>query len=183
MKLDRQSGWLQGVRHNPSPFFNQRPDVSDIDLVVLHNISLPEGVFGTPHVDALFTGQLDVNADPSFAAIDQRVASHVVIDREGALTQYVSFYDRAWHAGVSSFSGRQDCNDFSIGIELEGCDATPFTEAQYQQLDKLLLVLLNEFPSITPERIVGHEHVAPGRKTDPGPYFDWERLAHYLKES
>ncbi len=182
MELDKDSGWLQGVRTCPSPFFNERPNKTDIDLVVLHNISLPEGQFGTPYIEALFTGQLDSNAHPSFANIDQRVASHLVIDRKGLLTQYVSLYDRAWHAGVSSFAGRNDCNDFSVGIELEGCDDRPFTEMQYHCLQKILQLLLQELPRLTVDRIVGHEHVAPGRKTDPGPHFNWRCLVNLLRE-
>jgi len=145
--------------------------------VVVHGISLPPGVFGGPYIDALFTNTLDPEAHPFFAEIrDLRVSAHLLIRRDGSWVQYVPFHRRAWHAGVSCFQGRERCNDFSIGIELEGADAVPYEAAQYQALARVIGLLAATYPGIGPGRVVGHCHIAPGRKTDPGPAFDWTRL-------
>lgn len=167
-------GWMEGVEHCPSPNFNARPDGEPLSLLVIHNISLPAGEFGLPHIRHLFCNQLDCRAHASFADLaGLEVSAHLLIDRQGRSCQFVSFHDRAWHAGQSSFEGRDNCNDFSIGIELEGDDHTPYTEAQYRELQVVTATLRCYYPAITPERIVGHCDIAPERKTDPGPSFDW----------
>ncbi len=172
-----RDGWLAGARRVPSPNCDERPSGGEPELVVVHGISLPPGVFGGPHIDALFTNTLDPDAHPFFAEIqDLRVSAHLLIRRDGALVQYVPFHRRAWHAGVSRFQGRERCNDFSIGIELEGTDAVPYEAAQYQVLARVIRLLAATYPGIGPGRVVGHCHIAPGRKTDPGPAFDWTRL-------
>lgn len=181
------TGWLQGVRWLPSPNFNVRPADTVVDLLVIHNISLPPGEFGgdnmgndsvgEDNVDSLFCNTLDCNAHPFFDALrDLRVSAHFFISRAGRVTQYVSLDDRAWHAGVSQWEGREQCNDFSIGIELEGADTVPYTDAQYTALAGLVQILMQRYPAITPARIVGHSDIAPGRKTDPGEAFDWLRF-------
>ncbi|KFE44157.1 1,6-anhydro-N-acetylmuramyl-L-alanine amidase AmpD [Pseudomonas syringae] len=176
MHLDPASGWCQGVQHCPSPNFNARP-ANEISLLVIHNISLPPARFKTGKVQAFFQNQLDSAEHPYFAGIaDLRVSAHFLIERDGDVFQFVSCLERAWHAGVSSFQGRETCNDFSIGIELEGTDDQPFTDAQYAALIELTRQLQAAFPAITGERICGHSDIAPGRKTDPGPFFDWSRL-------
>ncbi|WP_313240944.1 1,6-anhydro-N-acetylmuramyl-L-alanine amidase AmpD [Stutzerimonas kunmingensis] len=176
MILDCATGWCQGVRHCPSPNFNQRP-AGEISLLVIHNISLPPGQFGTGKVQQFFQNCLQCHEHPFFEEIAElQVSAHFLIERDGAITQFVSCLDRAWHAGVSCFDGREACNDFSIGIELEGTDDQPFSDAQYQALIGLCRVLQGAFPAITPERVCGHSDIAPGRKTDPGPAFDWQRL-------
>ncbi|TEW56671.1 1,6-anhydro-N-acetylmuramyl-L-alanine amidase AmpD [Psychromonas sp. RZ22] len=162
-----------------SPFFNQRPPHTEISLLVIHCISLPEGQFATEHIKNLFTGCLDCKADPSFADLEGlEVSAHCVIRRDGLIEQYVSFQQRAWHAGVSSFQGVDSCNDFSIGIELEGTDCTAYTDAQYKALADVTKQVQLQYPAITNQRIVGHSDIAPGRKTDPGSEFDWE---HYFQ--
>ena len=174
MRVDPASGWLSEVEHCPSAHFNARPAVGDISLLVIHNISLPPGQFGTGCVQQFFSGVLDAAAHPYFAGIAElRVSAHFLIERTGHITQFVSCLQRAWHAGQSCFDGRDGCNDFSIGIELEGTDDQPFTPVQYDQLVALTRALQQAYPLITAERITGHEHIAPGRKTDPGPCFDW----------
>ncbi|WP_192457952.1 1,6-anhydro-N-acetylmuramyl-L-alanine amidase AmpD [Musicola keenii] len=171
-------GWLTGVRRVLSPHQDARPDGEKPSLLVIHNISLPPGEFGGPYIDQLFTGTLNGDAHPYFATINQlRVSAHCLIRRDGEVVQYVSFERRAWHAGVSCFEGRERCNDFSIGIELEGTDSTPFTDAQYTALAEVTRVLHGEYP-ITSARITGHSNIAPGRKTDPGSAFDWQRYQH-----
>lgn len=163
----------------PSDHYDERPANEQVSLLVIHNISLPAGHFATApqqdsYIDALFTGTLDCHAHPSFASLQGvRVAAHCVIWRDGSIFQYVPFAKRAWHAGQSEFAGRANCNDFSIGIELEGCDNLPYTEQQYQSLVALSQFLLASYKDISVERIVGHCDIAPGRKTDPGPAFDW----------
>ena len=175
--VDETGAWLQGVRRSPSPNCDVRPDESAIDLLVVHAISLPPGRFDTPCIEDFFLNRLDVGAHPFLASIASlRVSAHAVITRDGAITQYVPFTMRAWHAGVSCFEGRERCNDFSVGIELEGCDEIPYTEWQYRSLGLLCDVLMRRWPAITRERIVGHCDIAPRRKTDPGPAFDWSRL-------
>jgi AmpD protein len=176
MQLDSLTGWCQGIRHCPSPNFNQRPD-GEISLLVIHNISLPPGCFGTGKVQQLFQNCLPADEHPYFAGIAElRVSAHFLIERDGGVTQFVSCLDRAWHAGVSQFCGRESCNDFSIGIELEGTDDEPFSEAQYASLIELCRLLQRQFPGITTQRVCGHSDIAPGRKTDPGSAFDWQRL-------
>ena len=175
------NGWLQGVRHCPSPNFNQRPAGAAISLLVIHNISLPPGQFGTGCVEAFFCNNLDPAQHPYFTTIaDLKVSSHLLIERTGSIVQFVAFSERAWHAGASSFNGVVDCNDYSIGIELEGADDIAYTDAQYLALAKVTRCLLDAYPAITRERITGHEHIAPGRKTDPGPAFDWARYHQLL---
>ncbi|MCI0400367.1 MAG: 1,6-anhydro-N-acetylmuramyl-L-alanine amidase AmpD [Gammaproteobacteria bacterium] len=181
VKLDRQTGWLEDVRRVPSPHCDERPAGSEVDLLVIHGISLPPGGFGGPYIDQLFTNTLDPSVHPYFAEIVHvKASAHVLIRRDGSLTQYVSFYKRAWHAGVSCFNGRNACNDFSIGIELEGCDDEIYEAAQYEALVHLTKLLMSLWPGITKERIVGHCDIAPERKTDPGPRFDWERYLRLL---
>lgn len=175
-------GWLSTARVLASPNVDLRPDESDISLLVIHNISLPPGQFGGGHVAELFTNTLDANAHPYFAEIaDFKVSAHLLIDREGLVTQFVPFYLRAWHAGVSEFDGRTACNDFSIGIELEGTDTQPYTDVQYRQLTEVTNCLLVQYPAMTAERIVGHCDIAPNRKTDPGPFFDWAYFRKLLR--
>ncbi len=181
LALDEDSGWLQGVRRVPSPNFDARPAGCRVELVVVHGISLPPGEFGGAHVDALFTNTLDPGAHAYFAEIASlRVSAHLFIDRSGELTQYVPLHRRAWHAGESCFEDRQRCNDFSIGIELEGADHLPYEDIQYQELARVIRMLIHRWPDITAERIVGHSDIAPGRKTDPGPTFDWTRLRRLI---
>ncbi|MGZ3236367.1 MAG: 1,6-anhydro-N-acetylmuramyl-L-alanine amidase AmpD [Burkholderiaceae bacterium] len=165
------AGWCQEVLHTHSPNFDARPDPTTIDLLVIHNISLPPGQFGGPFIADLFSNRLDYEADPYFDQLRSlRVSSHFLIRRDGSIVQFVSANDRAWHAGISSFCGRERCNDFSIGIELEGTDFTPFEPTQYAALGKLTLALQRRYPL---KFVAGHEQIAPGRKTDPGPFFDW----------
>ncbi len=167
-------GWWSAARHRPSPHFGPRPSGALVDLLVLHSISLPPGEYGTGHVDALFSGTLDWDAHPYFQGIrGLEVSAHFVIDRHGAVTQHVSVRDRAWHAGASCWRGRSNCNDDSVGIELEGLEGDVFEPAQYTSLARLCQALATECPIA---HVAGHEHIAPGRKQDPGPGFDWARL-------
>lgn len=188
MQVDTATGWLSGIEHCPSAHFNARPQDADISLLVIHNISLPPGQFGSGCVQQFFCGGLDPDAHPYFSGIaDLRVSAHFLVERDGRITQFVSCLERAWHAGQSCFDGRDNCNDFSIGIELEGTDDQPFTAAQYDSLVALTTALQGAYPLITRERITGHEHIAPGRKTDPGACFDWQGYLgcladHALKE-
>jgi len=180
MKLE--DGWVTSARKVPSPHFNARPNDEKPSLLVIHNISLPPGEFGGPWIDRLFTGMLSPDDHPYFAEIAHlRVAAHCLIRRDGELVQYVSFDQRAWHAGVSQFNGRENCNDFSIGIELEGTDTLPYTVEQYQTLQQVSKLLMQYYP-LTHDRITGHSDIAPQRKTDPGPAFDWARYHHSLKQ-
>jgi N-acetyl-anhydromuramoyl-L-alanine amidase len=165
------------VRRILSPNADARPADVVIDLLVIHCISLPPGSFGGGWIDALFTNRLEIAAHPSFQGLaGLRVSSHLLIDRGGEVRQYVGLDQRAWHAGVSSWQGRARCNDYSIGIELEGDVNTPFTDAQYRTLSPVVRAIMARHPAITAERIVGHSDVAPGRKVDPGPWFEWARL-------
>ncbi|MBI4006632.1 MAG: 1,6-anhydro-N-acetylmuramyl-L-alanine amidase AmpD [Gammaproteobacteria bacterium] len=174
LRLDHNAEWLEGVRRVISPNQDERPADTEIELIVIHGISLPPGEFGGGYIDQLFTNTLSPDIHPYFSEIaGLRVASHLVINREGEITQYVPFNRRAWHAGVSEFMGRKQCNDFSIGVELEGCDDRPYTEVQYDSLARLTLILRRHWPAIGNDHIVGHCHIAPKRKTDPGPSFDW----------
>lgn len=184
MQLDRATGWVAGITHCPSPNFNARPDGEAISLLVIHNISLPPAQFATGKVQAFFQNRLDPDEHPFFETIKTlRVSAHFLIERDGAITQFVSCLDRAWHAGVSTFDGREGCNDFSLGIELEGTDDLPFSDAQYQALQALTRQLQAAWPAISCERIRGHSEIAPGRKTDPGPAFDWARYRAALQDS
>lgn len=172
MSLNIIDGWLQGIQHIISPFYNERPIDKPISLLVIHNISLPPNQYGGPYVEQLFTGKLDPNAHPYFASIYQlQVSSHLFIRRDGEIIQFVPFDKRAWHAGKSIFDGQENCNDFSIGIEMEGCDTENFTDIQYQQLVAITRLLQQTYKI---QDITGHSDIAPDRKTDPGPYFDWQ---------
>lgn len=173
-------GWYKEAEPSPSPHFNHRPN-GEVSLLVIHNISLPAGRFGLPYIEQLFLGTLDTEADASFAGLKGlEVSAHFLIRRDGELRQFVSVDQRAWHAGVSNFEGRSGCNDFAVGIELEGTDDSGFTEEQYHKLITLTQSLQQAYPDITKERIVGHSDIAPGRKTDPGPGFDWQRYLQAL---
>lgn len=164
-------GWCRDALRDPSPNCDDRPSAIAVSLLVIHNISLPAGRFGTPYIADLFCNRLDHDADPSFEKLrGVRVSAHFLIARNGALTQFVSTSARAWHAGESSFAGQSRCNDFSIGIELEGTDIEPFTIPQYRVLTTLTVALQKAYPLTD---VAGHEHIASGRKTDPGPFFDW----------
>ena len=176
--------WWPEARVCLSPNRDARPFGVAPELVVIHSISLPPAQFGGPFIEQLFTNTLDPQEHPFFAEIaDLRVSAHVLIGRDGLATQFVSFDERAWHAGVSCWNGRERCNDFSIGIELEGCDQRAFTNAQYAALARLIRWLRGHFPRLAAEdAIAGHSDIAPGRKTDPGPYFDWAHLDGQLKE-
>ncbi|MGB1011010.1 MAG: 1,6-anhydro-N-acetylmuramyl-L-alanine amidase AmpD [Thiolinea sp.] len=177
MSIDLTTGLMSEARQCPSPNFDGRPGREAPSLIVIHNISLPPGEFGGQAIDQLFTNCLDPNEHDFFADICHlRVASHLLIRRCGELVQYVPFHYRAFHAGISQFKGRNKCNDFSIGIELEGSDYVEFTDAQYVKLIGVIKELCGFYPQLSPERVTGHEHIAPGRKTDPGPFFEWERL-------
>lgn len=167
-------GWLRDARAVPSPNFGPRPPETAVTLAVIHSISLPPGEYGGPEIEQLFTNQLDWDAHPYFDQIrDMEVSSHFVIRRDGELLQFVSVDERAWHAGRSSWRGRDNCNDYSVGIELEGLEDHPFEPAQYTRLGELLRTLAQHYPI---SQVAGHEHVAPGRKKDPGCAFDWRQL-------
>jgi AmpD protein len=181
LSIDATTGLLIGARQVLSPHFDERPPAVKPALIVVHGISLPPGEFGGPWIDRLFTGNLPGGAHVSFADIAAlRVSAHAVIRRGGDITQYVPFAERAWHAGESSYQGRAACNDFSVGIELEGADEIPYTEPQYQALAQLILALCGAYPTLSIEHLTGHSDIAPGRKTDPGPAFDWSRLRALL---
>lgn len=182
--IDRQSGLISGVEYIYSPNYDLRPDGTEITLLVLHGISLPPGEFSSKshqYMTNLFTNTLDPNQHPYFEKIYQlEVSCHCLIKRDGRLIQYVPFNYRAWHAGTSCFNGRENCNDFSIGIELEGADDIPYTPAQYQVLLPLIKAIRHIYPKIIAKNIVGHCHIAPNRKTDPGNSFDWEFITKNL---
>jgi AmpD protein len=181
LEIDLSTGLLTSARYLPSPHQDARPDGMVIDMIVIHNISLPPGQFGTGAIEQFFCGELDSTLHPYFSTIKQlRVASHLLIERKGLITQFVPFSKRAWHAGQSHFEGRTHCNDFSIGIELEGTDDIPYEKIQYATLLKVIPILMQTYPSITQNRIVGHSDIAKGRKTDPGPAFDWGYLKSIL---
>lgn len=177
-RLDAE-GWLNSARRVSSPNCDARPVGEAVRLIVIHNISLPPGEFGGPGVEQLFTNRLDPAEHPYYAGIrDLRVSSHFFIRRDGELIQFVACGARAWHAGASNWGGRERCNDFSIGIELEGTDDLPFTDVQYAVLADLVGCLKGAYPI---EGLAGHSDIAPGRKTDPGPYFNWRRLDGLLE--
>jgi N-acetyl-anhydromuramoyl-L-alanine amidase len=169
-------GWLQQARRVDSPNFGPRPAGAVAELIVIHNISLPPGCFGGDEVEQLFCNSLDWSAHPYFEEIrGLQVSAHFLLRRCGELVQFVAVDDRAWHAGLSCWRGRDNCNDFSIGIELEGSDELPYTDAQYHILAALTRALIDHYPALGPEHLVGHADIAPGRKSDPGPAFDWPR--------
>jgi len=180
--VDRATHRLRGVRFVPSPNSDRRPKPADVSLLVVHGISLPPGRFGGPWIERLFTNRMDYAAHPYFEGLRElRVSAHLCVRRDGRVVQYVPFHRRAWHAGVSLFEGRGRCNDFSIGVELEGTDDQPYQAVQYRALARVALALMRAYPRLTPARIVGHSDIAPGRKTDPGPAFDWTRLMYELE--
>lgn len=165
---------LESALFKPSTHFDARPFDMPIDMIVIHGISLPPSEFGSDAIEQFFCGQLNVSGHPYYASIAHlRVSSHLLIKRTGDIVQFVPFVDRAWHAGESAFHGRPRCNDFSIGIELEGTDDIPYEPIQYAQLIKTIIALRTAYPAITKDRVVGHSDIAPGRKTDPGAVFDW----------
>ena len=181
MSINLPVGWLSDVRRLLSPNCDPRPPDSEPELIVIHGISLPPGHYGGPWIDRLFTNTLPAEVDPYFATIqDLRVSSHVLIARDGTLTQYVPFSMRAWHAGASNWCGREACNDYSIGIELEGLDDEPYDDRQYPVLAALIASLQLAYPALALGAIAGHSDIAPGRKTDPGPGFDWKRLERWV---
>ncbi|AMT97842.1 MULTISPECIES: 1,6-anhydro-N-acetylmuramyl-L-alanine amidase AmpD [Psychrobacter] len=183
------AGRLSAATWLASPNQNNRPTETSIDTIVIHNISLPPNEFGAcdangmHYVKALFTNQLDWNAHPYFQTIrGAEVSAHLFIERDGAITQFVSFEERAWHAGRSSYLGRPDCNNYSIGIELEGSDFVSFTNTQYETLAQIILAIYQAYPK-TRRHLTGHSDIAPGRKTDPGDYFEWPRLRDLIAKS
>jgi len=174
--VDPQTGLLQGARFVPSPDFDARPDGSTPEVLVVHSISLPPGKYGGGEIEQFFCNCLDKAAHPYFAEICHlHVSAHLLIRRTGEVVQFVPLNERAWHAGESSCEGRARVNDFSIGIELEGTDDSKFEDVQYDVLGQVTLALIAAYPAIKPSRIYGHSEVSPGRKTDPGPLFDWQR--------
>jgi len=182
--IDAATGWLKDVRSVPSPNCDERPDASDLSLIVVHGISLPPGEFGGPWIDCLFTNTLPADGHEYFAEIGHlTVSAHALIRRDGEIVQYVPFTSRAWHCGESSHCGRTACNDFSVGIELEGSDDVAYSDRQYDALKALVVALRRTYASLQDADVVGHEHIAPGRKTDPGPAFDWRRFESALKET
>ena len=175
--VDLPTGLLRGASQVLSPHYDARPDGLRPELIVVHGISLPPDDFGGGWIERFFCGNLPPAAHPYFAAIaGLRVSAHLLIARDGRTTQFVPFHARAWHAGVSRYEGRDRCNDFSIGIELEGTDNTPYTDDQYAALAGVVRSLCAAYPGLAPARLVGHSDIAPGRKSDPGPAFDWTRL-------
>lgn len=179
--LQINAGWLNAATHCPSPNFNQRPAGQLPRLLVVHNISLPPGKFGGSYIEDFFLNRLDTDADPYFATIETlQVSAHLLIKRTGQLVQFVSFDQRAWHAGQSHYAGSNNCNDFSIGIELEGADLVPYTAQQYQQLARVAAALMADYPDMKPDQITGHADIAPQRKTDPGPAFNWRYFNRLL---
>ncbi|HHJ18192.1 MAG TPA: 1,6-anhydro-N-acetylmuramyl-L-alanine amidase AmpD [Gammaproteobacteria bacterium] len=181
MSLSIQDAWLVQARRLLSPNCDARPAGCAPSLVVVHAISLPPGEYGGPWIDDFFSNRLDISAHPWFAEIEGvRVSAHLLIRRDGELVQYVPFTQRAWHAGESCYGERSACNDFAIGIELEGCDEDGFEDIQYRQLADVIRLLRTEYPDIGVDDLVGHSDIAPGRKTDPGPGFDWPRLRGLL---
>ncbi len=176
MPIDVSTGLIGGVSYVASPNRDARPEGAPIDTLVIHSISLPPGIFGGPGIEQLFRNILNPDEHPYYREIDGlKVSAHVLIRRTGQIIQYVPLHQRAWHAGLSYCEGRTRINDFSIGLELEGADDLPFEDAQYESLIRLTHALRKAYPAITPARIFGHSDIAPGRKTDPGPTFDWKR--------
>lgn len=183
MELSIDNNILTGAQFIESPNQNERPEQSDIELLVIHNISLPPGEFGSSDIVRFFCNSLDCSSHPFYSEIaDLKVSAHLLIDRTGAITQFVPFDRRAWHAGESNYCGRTSCNDFSIGIELEGTDTEPFTDGQYSSLASVTKLLLTTYKKMSYDQIVGHSDIAPGRKTDPGECFDWDRFKLAISE-
>lgn len=181
-RVDTATGLLSGARQVPSPNCDDRPAGTTLDLIVVHGISLPPGEYGGPWIDRLFTNNLPPQQHPYFAEVAPlKVSSHLLIRRDGAAVQYVPLHRRAWHAGVSSYRGREKCNDFSVGIELEGADDDAYEPAQYRVLGDTVVALCRAYPTLSLEHVAGHSDVAPGRKTDPGPGFDWPRFRALLE--
>lgn len=181
MQIDATSGLVKEARQQSSPNCDSRPDESDITLIVIHGISLPPGKFGDDYIDQLFCNNLDPEIHPYFKEIcGLKVSSHFLIRRDGEVVQYVPLQKRAWHAGVSNYKNRDCCNDFSIGIEMEGEDETPYTDVQYQVLSELIKSLISTYPGLNQETIAAHSDISPGRKTDPGEAFDWKYLSQLL---
>lgn len=181
LKLNLETGLLNPIIYRPSPHCDNRPQNIAIDMVVIHCISLPKGQFGTSAIESFFCGTLDAKLDPAFREIaEMRVSAHLLIKRKGDVVQFVPFDKRAWHAGESIYQGRNACNDFSIGIELEGTDDTPFEENQYVSLVRIIRLLMQTYPEIRHDRIVGHQDIAPHRKKDPGRFFDWRYIKGML---
>ncbi|MFV1982272.1 MAG: 1,6-anhydro-N-acetylmuramyl-L-alanine amidase AmpD [Thiohalomonadales bacterium] len=177
MKIDKSTGKIQGIHNITSPNCDDRPNSDNISLIVIHGISIPPGRFGGDYIEQLFTNNLSITEHPYFQEIiNLRVSAHLLINREGVLTQFVPFNKRAWHAGESKYKGCESCNDFSIGIELEGVDDIPYTEEQYTQLAEVLQHLYDSYPLLSRDTMTSHSDIAPGRKTDPGQAFDWEYL-------
>ena len=177
MKIDLSSGIIEGVKQTSSPNFDSRPSGVQPEALIIHSISLPPGQYGGSEIEELFCNKLDCNAHSYFHALkDLKVSAHLLIRRNGEVVQFVSLNERAWHAGESFCLGRENVNNFSIGIELEGCDEDTFEEDQYAALDELFELLIAEYPQIYRSRIFGHSEIAPKRKTDPGPNFEWSRV-------
>ena len=182
VKFQVVDGVLHGARFIPSPNFNQRPELTDIQLIVIHNISLPPSQFGGGYIEQFFQNQLDWSVHPYFQTIEgMQVSTHLLILRTGEVLQFVNFNDRAWHAGRSTYLAKKECNDYSIGIELEGSDDTPFEEVQYTVLAEVIGVLQAAYPKIL-QHLAGHSDIAPGRKTDPGPFFDWSKTRALIQQ-
>jgi len=176
--------WLAGARACPSPNQSERPEGSEVSLLVLHNISLPPGQYGGGYIEQFFANELKADEHSYFAGIaNLQVSAHLLIDREGEVVQFVPLSRRAWHAGASSFEGCANCNDYAIGIELEGTDIEPYSDCQYQSLVQVCRELLAIYPALRAERIVGHSDISPGRKTDPGIAFDWPRFFAMLADA
>lgn len=181
MQVDKDTGLLDAAVQIPSPNQDERPEGAEPELIVVHSISLPPGEYGGPHIAELFTNRLDPSGHPYFATIaDLRVSAHLLIRRDGGIEQFVPFHRRAWHAGDSCYEGRDRCNDFSIGIELEGTDDGEYEPVQYEALVDVVEALFRAYPRLSPAQLAGHSHISPGRKTDPGPGFDWDRLGAML---
>jgi AmpD protein len=181
LRFHAESGLLAGARQVLSPHCDERPAGAEPQLIVVHGISLPPDGYGGPFIEQFFCGGLHRGGHPYFATLaGLRVSAHLLVRRDGTIVQFVPIGQRAWHAGLSSWQGREACNDFSVGIELEGSDATPYELAQYESLAQLVDALCAAWPALSPERIVGHSDIAPGRKTDPGPSFEWPRLRALL---
>lgn len=175
--IEIDDGWVRGARRVLSPNADARPSGVEIALIVVHSINLPPGEFGGPWIERLFTNTLPATGHPYFRNLaSARVSAHVLVRRDGSLVQFVPFGGRAWHAGESSWAGRRGCNDYSVGVEIEGCDDVPYSDAQYRRLAALVAALRIAYPAVAPDAVVGHSDVAPGRKTDPGAAFDWARF-------
>lgn len=181
MKIDAKTGLLSPCKQVPSPNKDTRPNEQALDLMVIHSISLPPGEYGGDAIERFFSNNLDANEHPYYKKIhEMKVSSHILIRRDGQVSQFVPFHERAWHAGASSYKGRERCNDFSIGIELEGSDTESFNNEQYIQLARLIQALITTYHSLSLDAITGHSDIAPGRKTDPGTGFDWKKLQTLL---